>query len=95
MRKSRQRNRVHAWKTIKVGSIVYLTHSRLKGFPLEVSPNIFEKKSTQIGSNWDTKNPYRVEKILKLTIDWIREDSYLETQIPASCVKLYIIERNC
>ena len=62
MRSSKAQNKYHEWKRIKVGDVVYLTFSRLKGFPSEKPLNIFEKKSTQLQSEWDTNRPYVVVK---------------------------------
>ena len=57
-------NKAHAWKRkLRVGDRVFLTHSRLKGYPSEKPLNIFQKKSTQTKSEWNTNRPYTIEKI--------------------------------
>lgn len=50
-------------KELKVGDRVYLTYSRLKGYPNEKPLNVFEKKSTQTKSEWNTDRPYVVDAI--------------------------------
>ena len=50
-------------KKLNVGDRVYLSFSRLEGYPNEKPLNIFEKKSTQTKSEWNTDRPYIVDKI--------------------------------
>ena len=52
-------------KSLKEGDKVFLTYSRLSGHPNEIPMNIFEKKSTQTESQWNTKTTYVVNKVLK------------------------------
>ena len=52
-------------RSLKKGEEVFLTYSRLAGHPNEIPMNIFEKKSTQTESQWNTKITYVVNKVLK------------------------------
>lgn len=61
--KDKKRNKQHRWRPIAIGTTVYLTHSRLKSYPNEQPLNMFEKKSTQTKSEWDTSKPYVVDHI--------------------------------
>ena len=56
-----------SWKRreLKVGDRVHLTYSRLEGHPNEKALNIFEKKSTQTKSEWNTDKTYVVDKVLQ------------------------------
>jgi hypothetical protein len=62
-KRSERENKFHKWHLIKKGTRVYLTYSRLKGHPSETPLNVFEKKSTQTKSEWNTERPYIVDKI--------------------------------
>ena len=64
MRKRKRNNKNHEWNNIKLGSKVFLTKARLKGYPTEKPLKIFEKKSTQLSSEWETGKPYRVARII-------------------------------
>ena len=58
-------NKSHSWsKSPKLGDRVFLTHSRLQGYPNDKPLNIFDKRSTQTKSEWDTTRPYIVTKII-------------------------------
>ena len=62
--RTRRENKQHAWKShLRVGDRVFLTHSRLKGYPSEKPLRIFEKRSTQTQSEWATTRPYRIVDI--------------------------------
>ena len=50
---------------MQVGDHVHLTYSRLEGHPNEKALNVFEKKSTQTKSEWNTDKTYVVYKILR------------------------------
>lgn len=50
-------------KNLNAGDRVYLTYSRLKGYPNEKPLNVFEKKSTQTKSEWNTDRPYIVDAV--------------------------------
>ena len=52
-------------KVLNVGDRVYLTYSRLKGYPNEKALNVFEKKSTQTKSEWNTNHSYIVDTVYK------------------------------
>ena len=58
-----------SWKReeLKPGDLVYLTYSRLAGYPNEKPMNLFEKKSTQTRSEWNTDKTYVVDKVIKYT----------------------------
>ena len=63
--KSESQNKSHSWKkSPKRGDRVFLTHSRLMGHPNDKPLNIFDKRSTQTKSEWDTSRPYIVTKII-------------------------------
>ena len=52
-------------KELKPGDLVHLTFSRLAGHENEKPLNLFEKKSTQTRSEWNTNLTYAVDKVIK------------------------------
>ena len=50
-------------KKLSIGDRVYLSYSRLKGYPNEKPLNVFEKKSTKTKSEWNTDRPYIIDKV--------------------------------
>ena len=61
-------NKQHAWKSgLQEGDRVFLTHSRLKGYPSEKPLKIFEKKSMQTKSEWDTSRLYEIDTVYNAT----------------------------
>ena len=66
--RTKDANKQHAWKTsLRKGDRVFLTHSRLKGSPSEKPLKVFEKRSTQTKSEWNTSRPYEIDTVYNAT----------------------------
>ena len=67
MRRDEKQNKEHAWRRrrLRRGDVVYLTKARLKGYPSEQQLQTFNKRSTDTKGQWDTDQPYVVDRVVK------------------------------